>query len=75
MTKINEKVKMRILGWMGRQSYKNMWFGYQKEVSSKQEALKIVKELKKEYPKAVKEFEYREYGDRVFFDLLVRDEL
>ena len=75
MTKINEEVKMRILGWSGRQSYKNMWLGYQREVSSKQEALSLARELKEQYPKAVKEFEYREYGDRFFFELLKREEL
>ena len=75
MNKMDEKVKMRILGWMGRQSYKNMWFGYQREVDSKKEALNLVKKLKKQYPKAVKEFEYREYGDRFFFELLKREDL
>ena len=75
MNKMNDKIKMRILGWSGRQSYKNMWLGYQREVGSKQEALKIVKELKKQYPKSVKEFEYREYGDKFFFELLKREVL
>ena len=75
MTKINEKIKMRFLNWMGSYSYRNLWFPHQQEVTSKQEALKIVGELKYQYPKAVKEFEYREFGDRVFFELLKREGL
>ena len=66
---------MRILGWKGRQAYKNMWFGYQQEVDSKQKAISLAKKLKKQHPKAVKEFEYLEYGDRYFFELLKREKL
>ena len=67
------EIKMRIVGWMGRQSYKRMWFGYQKEVESKEEAQKVIKELKERHGKAVKDFEYLEYGDRNFFELIKRE--
>lgn len=67
------EIKMRIVGWMGRQSYKRMWFGYQKEVGSKEEAKELVAGMKKKHGKAVKDFEYLEYGDRNFFELIKRE--